>query len=71
MTLEGGGQSIEVTVGHVEPTGAQSLLAVRCLGENATALINYHANLISGTSLSLKVSPEHINVFDTDTGQRL
>tara|TARA_B110001450_G_C17629581_1_gene484653 strand:- start:42 stop:1097 length:1056 start_codon:yes stop_codon:yes gene_type:complete len=71
MTLNGAGLSIVATVNHVEPTGAQSLLAIRCLGENATALINYDANLINITSLSLKVSPEHVHVFDANSGQRL
>ncbi|SMG57911.1 ABC transporter ATP-binding protein [Paraburkholderia susongensis] len=55
----------------VEPTGASTELFGSVAGERCCVLINGRAALKPGTVTALSAAPEHVYLFDAQSGQRL
>ncbi len=62
---------LAATVDHVEPTGPQTQLAVRCLGQDCLVIVNDYFQAKSSEQIRLKVSADKLHVFDAESGQRV
>lgn len=65
--LAPGGLAAEVVV--VEPTGSETMLAVRAGGQDLTCVLRDRVSERPGDTVSLR--PTRVHVFDADTGRRL
>ena len=64
-----GGLPMQVKV--VEPTGAETMVFLRFEGQDITAVFRERHNFEIGQTIYLKPDPDHLHVFDADTGARL
>ena len=62
---------IAAIVDHVEPTGPQTQLAVRCLGKESLIIVNDYVQVKSGEQIRLRVPADKLHVFDAKSGQRV
>ena len=65
----GGGLPFAVDV--VEPTGAATELFGTVAGERCCVLVNGRTALSTGTVTALRATPEHVYLFDEESGHRL
>ncbi|MDT2074259.1 MAG: sn-glycerol-3-phosphate ABC transporter ATP-binding protein UgpC [Planktomarina sp.] len=64
-----GGLPMQVKV--VEPTGAETMVFLRFEGQDITAVFRERHNFESGQTIHLQPDPDHLHVFDAETGGRL
>jgi multiple sugar transport system ATP-binding protein len=69
LILADDGLPMQVKV--VEPTGAETMVFLRFEGQDVTAVFRERHAFAPGETIHLKPDPDHIHVFDADTGQRL
>ena len=62
---------IPMQVKVVEPTGAETMVFLRFEGQDVTAVFRERHSFTPGDTIHLKPDPDHIHIFDADTGQRL
>ena len=62
---------IPMQVKVVEPTGAETMVFLRFEGQDVTAVFRERHSFAPGETIHLKPDPNHIHVFDADSGQRL
>ncbi|WP_299730365.1 sn-glycerol-3-phosphate ABC transporter ATP-binding protein UgpC [uncultured Tateyamaria sp.] len=62
---------VPMQVKVVEPTGAETMVFLRFEGQDVTAVFRERHSFAPGETIHLKPDPDHIHVFDADTGQRL
>ena len=55
----------------VEPTGAETMVFLRFEGQDVTAVFRERHSFAPGETIHLKPDPDHLHVFDGETGQRL
>jgi multiple sugar transport system ATP-binding protein len=55
----------------VEPTGAATELFGAVAGERCCVMRNGRSSLKPGTVATLHAAPEHVYLFDAETGRRL
>jgi len=55
----------------VEPTGAETMVFLRYEGQDVTAIFRERHAFTTGQTIHLKPDPNHIHIFDADTGVRL
>jgi multiple sugar transport system ATP-binding protein len=55
----------------VEPTGAETMVFLRFEGQDVTAVFRERHSFAPGETIHLKPDPDHLHVFDAETGQRL
>ena len=67
FALSPGGMEAEVVV--VEPTGSETLLALRAGGQDLTCVLRERVTERPGETISLR--PNHVHFFDAGTGRRL
>ena len=53
----------------VEPTGSETMLAVRALGQELTCVLRERVRERPGETVSLR--PNRVHFFDAETGRRL
>ncbi len=70
---DGDGVSLEAVVNVLEPVGAESYIYASLAGGGPEIVVRVssHARHEAGEKLYLKVAPEHVHFFDTDTGRRV
>lgn len=69
LILSDDGLPMEVKV--VEPTGSETMVFLRFEGQDVTAVFRERHAFASGQTIHLKPDPDHLHVFDADTGERL
>ena len=69
LTLAGDGLPMEVKV--VEPTGSETVVFLRFEGQDVTAIFRERHAFQSGQTIHLKPDPDHIHIFNDETGARL
>jgi len=69
LILSDDGLPMEVKV--VEPTGSETMVFLTFEGQNVTAVFRERHNFKSGETIKLKPDPDHLHVFDANTGKRL
>ncbi|MEP4196962.1 MAG: sn-glycerol-3-phosphate ABC transporter ATP-binding protein UgpC [Aliishimia sp.] len=69
LILSDDGLAMEVKV--VEPTGSETMVFLRFEGQDITAVFRERHTFKSGDIIHLKPDPDHLHVFDSDTGARL
>ncbi|MEM9010962.1 MAG: sn-glycerol-3-phosphate ABC transporter ATP-binding protein UgpC [Pseudomonadota bacterium] len=69
LDLADTGLTAEVAV--VEPTGAETLVFLRCAGQEVVAVFRERHALTPGQTVHLRPRPEAAHLFDPDTGRRL
>ncbi|MFL4472119.1 ABC transporter ATP-binding protein [Tateyamaria armeniaca] len=62
---------IPMQVKVVEPTGAETMVFLRFEGQDVTAVFRERHSFSPGETIHLKPDPDHIHMFDAETGQRL
>ncbi|MGB7244818.1 MAG: ATP-binding cassette domain-containing protein [Sulfitobacter sp.] len=55
----------------VEPTGAETMVFLRFEGRDVTAVFRERHSFASAETIHLKPDPDHIPIFDAETGARL
>ena len=55
----------------VEPTGAETMVFLRFEGQDITAVFRERHSFESGQTIYLKPDPNHLHVFEDETGERL
>ena len=55
----------------VEPTGAETLVLMQLAGHEVVGVFRERITLAPGKTLSLSLMPDHIHLFDTQTGLRI
>jgi multiple sugar transport system ATP-binding protein len=69
LILSEGGLPMQVKV--VEPTGAETMVFLRFEGQDVTAVFRERHTFESGQTIHLMPDPDHLHVFDAETGARL
>ncbi|MEM6373710.1 MAG: TOBE domain-containing protein, partial [Pseudomonadota bacterium] len=69
LILADDGLPMQVKV--VEPTGAETMVFLRFDGQDVTAVFRERHSFAPGETIHLKPDPDHIHIFEADTGQRL
>ena len=69
LILAADGLPMQVKV--VEPTGAETMVFLRFEGQDVTAVFRERHSFAPGETIHLKPDPDHLHVFDGETGQRL
>lgn len=69
LILSDDGLPMQVKV--VEPTGAETMVFLSFEGQNVTAVFRERHAFTSGQTIHLKPDPDHLHVFDAETGARL
>ena len=54
----------------VEPTGAETMVFLRFEGQDITAIFRERHEFESGQTIHLKPDPDHLHIFDAETGAR-
>ena len=71
ITLGNGDSAIPVTVGVVEPTGAETLLFCSMAGKQACALFHERHVIRPGEQVHLQPDLGKVHLFDQETGRRI
>jgi multiple sugar transport system ATP-binding protein len=61
----------ETTVDLCEPTGSETLVHTRLKGQDIVGIFRERVLAPRGAPLTLSVSPDHIHLYDADTGARI
>ncbi|MCF6231503.1 MAG: sn-glycerol-3-phosphate ABC transporter ATP-binding protein UgpC [Rhodobacteraceae bacterium] len=69
LILSEDGLPMQVKV--AEPTGAETMVFLRFEGQDVTAVFRERHTFESGQTIHLKPDPDHLHVFDAETGARL
>lgn len=69
LILADDGLPMEVKV--VEPTGSETLVFLRFEGQDITAVFRERHTFQSGQTINLKPAPDHLHIFNAQTGVRL
>ncbi|MFT5798969.1 MAG: multiple sugar transport system ATP-binding protein [Paracoccaceae bacterium] len=69
LILADDGLPMQVKV--VEPTGAETLVFLRFDGQDVTAVFRERHAFEPGQTIHLKPDPDHLHIFDAETGARL
>jgi multiple sugar transport system ATP-binding protein len=69
--LPASGAGITLTVGTVESTGSETIIDGQIGDDRATVLIRDRLVIARGDALPLRVAPEHVHLFDAETGERI
>lgn len=69
LILAEDGLAMQVKV--VEPTGAETMVFLLFEGQDITAVFRERHNFESGQTIYLKPDPDHLHIFDAETGVRL
>ncbi|MEO0380730.1 MAG: sn-glycerol-3-phosphate ABC transporter ATP-binding protein UgpC [Pseudomonadota bacterium] len=69
LILADDGLPMQVKV--VEPTGAETMVFLRFEDQDVTAVFRERHIFEPGQTIHLKPDPDHIHIFDADTGQRV
>lgn len=69
IRLADDGISVEVAV--VEPTGAETLVIVRCGALDITCLFRERVLLTPGETIKIRANAQYLHLFDPESGQRL
>jgi multiple sugar transport system ATP-binding protein len=69
LILSEDGLPMQVKV--VEPTGSETMVFLRFEGQDITAVFRERHAFASGQTIHLKPHPDHLHVFDAQTGMRL
>ena len=69
LVLSKDGLPMQVKV--VEPTGAETMVFLSFEGQDVTAVFRERHAFITGQTIHLQPDPDHIHIFDADTGARL
>ena len=69
LILSDQGWPMEVKV--VEPTGSETLVFLRFQDRDVTAVFRERHSFQTGQTIHLRPDPDHLHVFDVDTGARL
>jgi len=62
---------LPMTVKVVEPTGSETLVFLNYEGQDVTAVFRERHTFSPGESIKLKPHPDHLHVFDRETGSRM
>ena len=68
--LELSEDGLEMEVKVVEPTGSETLVFLRFQGQDVTAVFRERHAFKPGETVKLRPNPDHLHVFDAETGQR-
>jgi len=69
LNLADDGLAMEVKV--VEPTGSETMVFLKFEGQDVTAVFRERHAFEAGQIIHLKPDPQHLHVFDAETGARL
>ncbi|MDG1117434.1 MAG: sn-glycerol-3-phosphate ABC transporter ATP-binding protein UgpC [Flavimaricola sp.] len=69
LVLTDGGLSATVAV--IEPTGSETHIVLRAGGQDVTMLLRERQSFKVGEELTLSAAPEHLHLFDAETGKRI
>ena len=69
LVLTDGGMTATVAV--IEPTGSETHIVLRAGGQDVTMLLRERQSFKVGEELTLSAAPEHLHLFDAETGKRI
>jgi len=69
--LRAGPAGLSATVTVIEPTGSETHVVMRHEGQDMVMLLRERHEVVVGQAMHLTAAPEHLHLFDAETGQRI